>query len=293
MTSNRDIARAARAGSVLDAALAYSVAGLSVIPCRGKRCSLANWKAHQTRRADVIEVTHWHEAGLLENVAVVCGAVSGNLVVLDLDGDDAVEAFDDRFPGFLGSTYTVRTGSGHGLHAYVVCDDVPSTTRTIGSPVGNIEVRANGCYVVAPPSVHPATGYRYYVENDQPPLRLFGVDDIVGWVRRLQRQAAPPTGRTPVRPVQVMSGWAQAALAAECASVRHAPAGARNNTLNRAAFKLGQLIQRGLLSRDDVETSLYYAAAALAETDGAASVLRTIKSGLDAGMTKPIWRGEA
>lgn len=287
-----NVIEAAQAQTTVAAALAYAAMRISVLPCRGKEPAVKNWSELQQRRASIHKIQWWERNGLFGNVGVICGDVSENLVVIDLDGDAAINAFNSAFPAWFLDTYTVASGSGHGAHLYYYAETLPPTTRVVGSKVGNVELRANGCYVVAPPSIHPVTGKPYVVSNPAPIRRVPHLREVVLWVKDLMREKhggqLPPARNAG----QITSAdrWAQAALTAECAAVRMAAAGARNNTLNRAAFKLGQLIKQGRLARADVENALYEAAAALAQTDGEATVLRTIKSGIEAGLIKPIWR---
>lgn len=51
-------------------------------PLDGKRPALKSWIQYQRERADMKTIRAW----TFGNVGIVCGAVSGNLVVLDLDG---------------------------------------------------------------------------------------------------------------------------------------------------------------------------------------------------------------
>jgi putative DNA primase/helicase len=78
-------------------------------------------------------------------------------------------------------------------------------------------------------------------------------------------------------------------LAEEVNSVRTTAPGARNDSLNRAAFSLGQLVGGGESARAEVEQELYSAAEAngLVRDDGDEGVRATIKSGLDAGARNP------
>jgi hypothetical protein len=75
-----------------------------------------------------------------------------------------------------------------------------------------------------------------------------------------------------------------------------APAGTRNNALNRAAFRLAQLVGGGeLLDRDHVIDGLIGACHRnrLIETDGLRSVMATIASGMAAGLKFPRSRSGA
>ena len=99
----------------------------------------------------------WSERPNL-NIAIVCGSASGNLVVLDFDEDDGkdVHGFDtlsewEDESGELPSTATAITGRG-GMHYLYRADKPyhPSVNRDLG-----VDVRGEGSYIVAPPSVHP------------------------------------------------------------------------------------------------------------------------------------------
>jgi hypothetical protein len=79
--------------------------------------------------------------------------------------------------------------------------------------------------------------------------------------------------------------YAMAALREEAERVALAPEGTRNDTLNRAAFGLGQLVAAGLLPAQDVTTMLAQAAAHAGLAAGEAS--RTIRSGMAAGARFP------
>lgn len=287
-----EIVRAAQSHTVLEAALAFADLRMSVIPCKGKAPAINEWKHLQTRRASRTLIQIWDANGLLQNVGIIGGAVSENLVVMDLDGTKACEAFALTFPE-LTDTYTVASGSSSGAHLYFYADALPPTTRVTSTVYGNVELRANGCYVVAPPSIHPS-GKPYSISNPAPILNVPNMQDVVSWIKRLMAEKhggnmPAPAGKYQ-RPVRNGDYWAAVALQRESDAVRTAGAGERNNTLNRAAFKMGQLIQQGRLSRADVEQSLMSAAAGLSATDGEQTVIRTINSGLNAGISKPVWR---
>lgn len=99
--------------------------------------------------------TTWPDA----NVGVATGAVSG-IDVVDLDlakgdtpaGRTTLAALEHQYGEF--NTLSVATGSG-GVHLYFAHRD------GVGCSAGRlpgIDVRGDGGYVVAPPSVHPSGG---------------------------------------------------------------------------------------------------------------------------------------
>jgi len=163
------------------AAHVYQQLGLSVIPLSGKRPAVQSWLPFQKERAAADLIERWREADLLNNVGVVCGAVSGGLAVIDFDGAAGYPAFAATFPD-LTETFTVATGGGVGRHVYLLSDELPPTTRALDTPLGHIELRADGTCVAAPPSIHPDTGKPYTVEKSLDILRVPDLRDVVAWV---------------------------------------------------------------------------------------------------------------
>lgn len=274
--------------NTLEAALEYLEMGWSVIPLHGKKPAVLpngrafSWARYQTVRAFPSHVHKWHSDGLLQNVGIVCGAVSDNLVVVDLDGESAVGAFYSTWTK-LCQTYTVVTGSGRGVHLYYGVKKLPPTTRIMGRK-GNIEVRANGCYIAAPPSVHPDTGARYELAGPDELTTLPDLDDLVTWLKSLTPGKPPTPARTFLRRT-IGVGWAARALQYEARDVAAATEGNRNTRLNVAAYNLGQIVGDGLLSRSEVESALLSAAVAAGQSEREAAA--TIASGLEAGIEQP------
>lgn len=266
--------------TILDAALLYADQGFSVIPLRGKVCPI-RWVQNQTKPATFGNIHVWHKTNVMQNVGIVCGTVSDNLAVIDLDGLDAVKEFRRAFPHLL-DTYIVQTGSGTGEHLYFRCWQLPETTRTKG-----FELRCDGCYVVAPPSIHPIT-CAAYVANDLHRLRTVGdLTEVQTWIAakiKSKRETwATEAARTPIRNG---SKYGLAALDNACAKVRGAGEGMANNELNRQAFKLGFMVERGHLPYHYTISQLVSAAAALSDRDGEKATLATIRSGLRAGIDR-------
>ncbi len=90
---------------------------------------------------------------------------------------------------------------------------------------------------------------------------------------------ARPTSATPG------TGYAMAALDAECARVLEAPVGTRNHALNRAAFSLGQLVGGGALDEHDVTAALTSAGRTIGLDDS--EIGATVGSGLKGGKNTP------
>ena len=136
------------------AAVKYRSRGFSVIPVGADKKPIIEWKAFQQDPACQDEIEHWWETYPDANVGIVTGKVSG-LVVLDLDGDESLPAAKQLA---LPETWVAKTGRG--WHVYF---RHPGNGTQISNRAGilpHLDVRGDGGYVIAPPSVHPS-GTRY------------------------------------------------------------------------------------------------------------------------------------
>lgn len=96
--------------TVLDAALSMSDAGLCVLPAASdgsKRPGVGKWEQYQSARPSVDQLRGWFGSGRRSGLGVVCGAVSGHLEMLELEGRAMSE-------GLLGELAELATASGLG-----------------------------------------------------------------------------------------------------------------------------------------------------------------------------------
>lgn len=173
LESNVPVNQDQRQITVKDAALQYLKLGFSVIPIQKgeKKPEGDTWKEFQTRIASKEEVNKWF-SNTDHQLAIVCGKVSGNLFVIDFDGEgwnELCEEFLNKFPEFVAGR-AVRTGSNK-LHLWGMCPELPTNVtrkfRTFKGK-GEIELRANGHYVLVPPSIHPSGGSYSFINEDAP-----------------------------------------------------------------------------------------------------------------------------
>lgn len=237
------------------------------------------------------------------------------------DGSDVLATLAERAgQPFPFGTFQVQTASG-GIHLYFTQPRTDAGTSHRGGNVagGNtatgagdgtglrnttgrlgwkIDTRGHGGYVVAPGSV--VDGRRYTTLHAIRPAPLPGwLTDALTLPRDRQCPATPAGALTgpysgshdrsgphaETRDRQRAEAYAHAALRGELDRVLAARTGERNNTLNTAAYALGQLTAAGLLDPAQVATALTVAAThiGLSETEAA----RTIGSGLDSGAQHP------
>jgi len=115
---------------------------------------------------DIEQIESWWRATPHANIGIATGRCSGLLVVdIDVgdgkDGFASLNAIEAEF-GKLPQSLRARTGSG-GLHIYLQMPDQPLKCSA-GKLAPAIDIRADGGYVVAPPSTH-ISGKTYEWEN--------------------------------------------------------------------------------------------------------------------------------
>jgi hypothetical protein len=236
----------------------------------------------KTATTDLAQIESWWRKWPTANVAIRTGAASG-LVVIDVDPDhDGEISLTNlvRECGQVPEGRVVSTGGG-GRHLYFRHPGTP-VRNDVGRRLGpGIDVRGDGGYVLAPPSRH-VSGKRYVVA--MLPTEL---PELPDWIsQRLQ-----PVVTTQERPIAQFhrvgdaTQWAKAALEGELQRLNDARPGRRNDTLNRVAFRLGQVIAGGQLDETDVAHLLV--SGALAIGLGEREAVTTIQSGLNAGLEVP------
>lgn len=171
----------ARDSELIDAALRYLP---RTLPLFGKVPAVGNgwpqWKANpETLWAWFAKHGERPDANL--GIRTGHGLVGLDVDVWD-DGNAALRQLE-RKHGRLPSTPTVITGR-EGRHHYFrgprnLCS---RDLRTIG--LGAIEIKAAGCQLVAPPSVHPDTG-RLYCWHPQHPLIDSEIAPLPDWLVQL------------------------------------------------------------------------------------------------------------
>jgi Bifunctional DNA primase/polymerase, N-terminal len=287
-------ARARRHPDAAAAAQALAGRGFAVFPLRrgGKEPAVrADWEGAATRDPAAVSALF---RSARSNIGIACGP--SRLLVIDLDvakpdaaasgagprhGAESLRALALAAGREIPPTFTVATPSG-GLHLYFRRPEDIELRNTAGRLGPLIDTRARGGYVVAPGS--SIGGKAYTIVADRP------IAALPGWL--IRELAKPDPGsftprRDEAHPAagRARTAYAAAALRGEVDRVRSARPGTRNDTLNRAAYSLGQLVGAGLLDHDEVLGALQDAArrADLPPREAAA----TIRSGLTAGSHRP------
>ena len=145
-------------------ALEYLEAGLSVIPTKEDKLPAIAWKKYQTETIKTEEIDSLFNS---PGIAIICGAISGNLEVIDVDvkhdntgslWEDLRTLIEDNLPDIYSSLVIAQTKSG-GYHIYYRCSEIAGNLKLAVKENREVlvETRGEGGYIIAPPS----PGYKY------------------------------------------------------------------------------------------------------------------------------------
>ena len=113
------------------------------------------WEPFQTERADTSQIELWFghpDSSQLRspiNIGVVCGKVS-NIIVVDTDSKEAEEWVSKNIPE---TPMKVKTSKGYHRYYRYPSEGEAISNRVLMGGIA-IDIRGDGGYVVAPPSVH-------------------------------------------------------------------------------------------------------------------------------------------
>lgn len=132
--------------------------GLSVLPMNDEKKPLIKWADLQTRRPTIREIISWVDlwTGEPENLAIITGEIS-NLCVIDCDTREAAVWFHKAHGG---SPVIVQTRRGYHFYFQHPGTRIANASRIEAEGV-TYDVRGDGGYVLAPPSLHSAGQYTW------------------------------------------------------------------------------------------------------------------------------------
>lgn len=157
----------------------YVDRGISVFPVKPMTKNPAvKWSEYQNRKPSRKELDEWKKSNY--SIGVVCGNSSGNLVVIDFDREEVFKLF---FPNVVEErrTWVVKTPRP-GIHVYFRTDK-PIRSRRYSEV--NIDVKSEGGYVLAPPSIHPnGEKYVFLVPPEEADIPTIKSDDFFEMIEK-------------------------------------------------------------------------------------------------------------
>jgi putative DNA primase/helicase len=227
-------------------------------------------------------IKRWWQKHMFAMIGMPTGTASG-IDVLDLDvkngknGFNAVPNWQDLSP------IIVRTPSG-GAHLWFKSDGTVRCSTSAIAP--GVDTRGEGGYVILPPSFNIEGKYLFEKGG------IGELGSLPPWPEEFaiaKRSRALPSlaavQKEPTHYADTESLSAASELNEACAEMAATNEGSRNDTLNKLAFTLGQLIGAGRLEKSAATARL--AEAAKKAGLGDAEIAATIKSGTDAGRKEP------
>jgi len=287
------------------AALSATQRGLPVFPCHvrtdaggcscGKQC--ASPAKHPLTQRGVLDaskdpatVAGWWERWPWANLGMATGTPSG-IVVLDCDPrHDGFHTLAKLIGAGAGlATLEVQTGGG-GVHLWFRLPDgvqVTNSSKGLADQFGpGVDVRGTGGYVLIPPSLH-ISGDRYrYASGTLQPLPAWLVEVL---------NPPTPTPRPPMTPILPAGGYTgldrywRSVIEQRLTTLASTTAN-RNDALNEAAFRMGQIIALGA-PEAEIRSILAQAGLAMGlqtgEVGGPDGQRGTVNSGIESGKQQP------
>jgi uncharacterized protein YdaU (DUF1376 family) len=198
----------------------------STCPKPGKHPRIKAWQVNAN--TDEVIIRQWWQKWPTANIALATGQGSGVFAV-DIDGDKGSASLASLMQEHEWVPRTASVSTGHGWHLYFRSTAEPVKSRTAVMP--GLDVRGEGGYVIAPPSLH-VSGKTYVWHSADDPL-----EDAPEWLIDLINRDS----KTGLHSVHCYSGD-DAVIAV----------GARNETL----FKRACSLRESGLEEDDIVKEL-------------------------------------
>ena len=164
-----------------DAAIEYAKQGFAVFPLKPRNKTPMQAGGFKIATTDQRQIEKWWRDTPTANIGIATGQRSGGIVVIDLDVDDnkGINGYDSlrdwqRVNGDLPDTADSITGRG-GYHLFF------RTSESVKCRTGileGVDVRADGGYIVAPPSIH-SNGNKYMWEYPPDEVPIAKADKVV------------------------------------------------------------------------------------------------------------------
>lgn len=203
---------------------------------------------------DPAQITAWWAKYPNSNLGLDCGR--SNIAVIDLDGPEGFASWNQLVDELelpeMHPAISITGGGGWHMLFRQPATPIRNSTSKLGK---NIDTRGVGGYIVLTPSVHPS-GTRYEWRDGYTPRIELDVLPPEIAVRVLAPEAAPlSTAKTFDLPRDLAQ-----TIRRQYAKVATGNKGIRNQQLNKSAFYLYGLVERGAVKEPEVTEVLYHAA---------------------------------
>lgn len=196
--------------NLLTPAKRYIKSGISIVPTDDNKRSIVPWKKYQSELASDTELEQHYNDPKAKGIAVICGQVSGNLEVIDIDTKyditgtlykEYTSSIAEHDSALLDKLLIIQTKSG-GYHFYFRCESIEGNQKLAQRHCTDeekkynpnvkvqvlIETRGEGGYVVAPPT----EGYKTIQGKNIPVISLDEREMLLELARSFNQVFAEP-----------------------------------------------------------------------------------------------------
>lgn len=212
---------------MLNEALKLANKGFRVIPCKEKIPTIKKWQINATNNSIKIKEL-WCNNNY--NIGLLTGTNANNLVVIDCDVKEKINGINN-FLEFLKRENielpkTLSATSGRGGKHYYFRSKSSNIKSSINVFDKGIDIRANGGFIIAPPSLHP-NGNCYKWDNNFPIAYLpQQLEDLL--IKDKSKKTTKATKEKKINNIEIK----------KYKELKNIKTGERNDTLFRLSSKL-------------------------------------------------------
>lgn len=236
--SSQNINKILETRNFYDVAMFYAQNNIKTFPVKrqDKKPLCAN--GFKSATTDKVGLQEWNNKFPNCNVGIPTGKIN-NIFVVDVDGEQGFESLN-RLELIYGKLDAPTVITGKGKHLYFKMPENIEIKCSMSKIADHIDIRANGGYVVAPPSIHE-NGHQYTWKNFVPNQEF---PEAPSWLISLITNAEKQT--SPVSDV--------------LEEISSTPQGQRNDTLYRRAISLINRSRKEYLNMEKVKENIIDAA---------------------------------
>lgn len=236
--SSQDINKILETGNFLDVAMFYAQNNIKTFPVKRQGKSPLCPKGFKDATTNKVVLQEWNNNFPNCNVGIPTGQIN-NIFVVDVDGEQGFKSLN-RLELIYGKLDAPTVITGKGKHLYFKMPENTDIKSSVSKIADHIDIRANGGYVVAPPSIHE-NGHRYTWENFIPNQDFPEAPSwFISLITHAEKQPLPVSG--------VLE------------EISNAPQGQRNDTLYRRAISLINRSRKEYLNMEEIKQNIINAA---------------------------------
>lgn len=236
--SSQNVNKIFEGRNFLDIATFYAQNNIKTFPIKRQGKSPLCTKGFKDATTDKVVLQEWNKKFSDCNIGIPTGHIN-NIFVVDIDGEQGFESLN-RLEVIYGKLDAPTVKTGKGKHLYFKMPENVELKCSTSKIADHIDIRANGGYVVAPPSIHE-NGHRYTWENfalnqDFPQAPSW----LISLITNAEKQPLPVSG--------VLE------------EISNAPQGQRNDTLYKRSISLIARAMRKNLNMAEIKENIINAA---------------------------------